>query len=116
MLTVNWQGERLSVRRLLLRSDVGPEFDRALLPLAARHGLEVGDESSDPRAGDFWIGCHPVAGWGASDPAQIGWASVVEVPVAVAALREQDRPQHISPFVEPSGKTVADRPLLVQFA
>ena len=38
---------------------------------------------TDPRPGDFWVGCHPDRGWGHTDPDRVGWASFVEEPEAV---------------------------------
>ena len=87
MLTLNWKGEQLQVRRLLIHSDTTPEFARRLAPIARRNSLDVGDETSVPQAGDFWVGCNPIGGWGDADPAQVGWASLVEVPVAIAQLQ-----------------------------
>jgi hypothetical protein len=86
VIQVNWQEQVLAVRRLVFRRGHERGFDAALDRLAARFGLEVTDDRTDPRPGDFWLGCHPRAGWGAADPERIGWASAVEVPLAVGVL------------------------------
>ncbi len=86
MIHVNWQDQWLDVRRLVFRRGHEDTFDAALDRLAARFRLEVTDDGSDPRPGDFWIGCHPRSGWGDADPERIGWASLVEVPLALGVL------------------------------
>lgn len=91
MFRLRWHDAHLTVRRLVFRRDDRSHYTRSLLPLARRVGLDVADESAEPRTGDFWVGCQPDSGWGA-DRASIGWASVVEVPVAVAALLAHESP------------------------
>jgi hypothetical protein len=85
MVRLNWQGEELTVRRLVVRSADGP--GAAARAPAAAFGLATADDATDPRPGDFWIGCHPAGGWGDADPTRIGWVSGFEVPVALEALR-----------------------------
>jgi hypothetical protein len=87
VIQVNWQGQQLDVRRLILRRGYRDSYETALLVLAEGLRLTVADDASDPQPGDFWIGCHPRAGWGGADPGRIGWASIVEVPIAVRLLR-----------------------------
>jgi hypothetical protein len=83
-------------------------FDAILDRLAARFHLEVTDDYADPRPGDFWIGCHPRAGWGDADPDRIGWVGLVEVPLAIGVLRRT------AAEVEPrANKTVPDSPAFV---
>jgi hypothetical protein len=86
MLRINWQEQPLEVGRLVIHRDQGDSYIRKLIELAARLQIEVADEHSNPSPGDFWVGCHPRAGWGDADPNLIGWASVVEVPLAVGIL------------------------------
>lgn len=87
MIQVSWQDQLLSVRRLVFRRGHTFTCDAALDRIAARFRLEVADERAAPRPGDFWVGCHPHAGWGGADPDHVGWASIVDVPLAVGALR-----------------------------
>jgi hypothetical protein len=86
VIHVYWQDQLLDVRRLVFRRGHEVTFDATLDQLASQFGLAVTDDGADPRPGDFWIGCHPRSGWGAADPERIGWASVVEVPLAVGVL------------------------------
>ena len=113
MLRLNWKDQWLTVSRLVFDTQEQTHYTRQLQETARRDGLPVADPVTDPRPGDFWIGCHPVAGWGDADAELIGWASVVEVPIAVAAVRgelrtagrvparpqEQLEPQFLAPFV-----------------
>ena len=111
MLRIEWQNQWLTVRRIVFHTGEPDTYTRALTAAAGRHGLSVSDPATDPRPGDFWIGCHPRGGWGDADPSRIGWASIVEVPVAVAAvrgeLRSVERPvrvpdaeaEYVAPFV-----------------
>jgi hypothetical protein len=117
MIRLHWQDELLTVRRLVLRADTRDHFAHTLLPLARRAGLVLGDESADLLAGDFWVGCHPEGGWADADPSRVGWASLVEVPVAVAALLEAERPGAVRDEViaDRTARGV-DQPLRLQFA
>ena len=85
MLRIHWQGQQLNVGRLVFRRN-RDSYERSLRDLATHLQLDVGDDSADPKPGDFWVGCHPRAGWGDADPELIGWASIVEVPLAVGLL------------------------------
>jgi len=85
MLRIQWQGQHLDIDRLVFRQN-RDSYERSLSDLASHLRLDVGDDSVDPKPGDFWVGCHPRAGWGDTDPELIGWASVVEVPLAVGLL------------------------------
>jgi hypothetical protein len=87
VLQINWQEQWLQVRRLVFRRGGSLSFDAAIDSLAARFRLQVADDRAEPRPGDFWIGCHPRVGWGNADPNLIGWASMVEVPLALGLLR-----------------------------
>jgi hypothetical protein len=107
VIQVNWQAQVLNVRRLVFRRGNEFSFDAVLDRLAAGFYLEVADGRAEPRSGDFWIGCHPRAGWGDADPARIGWASLVEVPLAVGVLNLAAAQN------EWPAETVADAPALV---
>jgi hypothetical protein len=85
VLRIYWQGQQLDIGRLIFQHN-RDSYAKALSDLATRLRLDVGDDSADPRPGDFWVGCHPRTGWGDADPELIGWASVVEVPLAVGLL------------------------------
>ncbi len=87
MIQVNWQDQWLDVRRLVFRRGHERAFDAALDGLAARFRLEVAGDQTEPHPGDFWIGCHPRTGWGNANPELIGWASLVEVPLALGVLK-----------------------------
>jgi hypothetical protein len=87
MIRINWQEQAFEVRRLVFGRDTRPGLDADLRALVDEHRLEVADDRADPRRGDFWVGCHPARGWAGADPAEVGWASLVEVPVILAALR-----------------------------
>ena len=108
MIRVNWQDQVLNVRRLVFRRGNESSFDAVLDRLAAGFGLEVAADRAEPRPGDFWIGCHPVRGWGDADPARIGWASLVEVPLAVGILNRAAAQVESWPT-----ETGADAPALV---
>lgn len=113
MLRIDWKDQWLAVSRLVFDADDAPSYANQLLSAARRDGLAVADPTALPRPGDFWIGCHPAGGWGDADPDRIGWASLAEVPVAVAAVRgelrtagewvpvvqHQAEPQFVAPFV-----------------
>jgi hypothetical protein len=86
MTTLNWQDTPLEVQRIVYRSDIPTYYRDQLQFIAADLSLLEAHEESDPQPGDFWIGCHPVVGWGDADPQRIGWASMIEVPLAVHAL------------------------------
>ncbi len=86
MIHVYWQDQWLDVQRLVFDRGQEAAFDAVLDRLARLFGLDVTDDRADPRPGDFWIGCHPRRGWGEADPAQIGWASLVESRAAVDVL------------------------------
>jgi hypothetical protein len=88
VIQINWQDQVLRVRRLVFRRDRERRCEAVLDGLAERFQLEVADDRAEPQPGDFWIGCHPRAGWGDSDPARIGWVSFVEVPLAVGVLEQ----------------------------
>ena len=104
MLRVLWRNRQLPITRVVLRGDHHDAYSAAVAELAHHFRLAVADDTTPPRAGDFWLGCTPQNGWGAVDQQEIGWASGFEVPVAVFALirasaAEPDRRQ---PFgVEP---------------
>lgn len=87
MLQVNWQEQRLNVLRLVFKCGHKNLCDAALARLVAHFRLEVADDRTEPRPGDFWIACCPRAGWSSTEPDRIGWASAVEVPLAVAVLK-----------------------------
>ena len=87
MIQIIWQDQRLSVNRLVFRHGHETAFDATLDRLAARFRLELSDDLTEPRPGDFWLGCHPRTGWGSGNPERIGWASAVEVPLAVGVLK-----------------------------
>ena len=117
MIRVNWQNEILAVRRIVLRTDSFADYRANLIPLSQRLGLELADDNSLPQPGDFWIGCHPVRGWGDADPALIGWACTVEVPVAVHALMALDPQPAQQKIVPKKARTdVTDFPHVVAFA
>lgn len=82
MLRVHWQGQPFNVTRLVLPRDHS-SYSNTLRGLADRHGLPVSDDRTDPRPGDFWAGTYPERGWGNADPDLVGWASFIEVPLAV---------------------------------
>ena len=82
MLRVHWQGQTFNVTRLVLPRDRSV-YSNILQSLADRHTLDVSDDRTDPRPGDFWVGCHPDRGWGHTDPDRVGWASFIEEPQAV---------------------------------
>jgi hypothetical protein len=86
MIRIHWQDEDVTVKRFILRADNSDHYTTAIADLAHRHDVGLADDSTEPAPGDFWLGCHPAKGWGDADATQIGWASIVEVPVAVAAL------------------------------
>lgn len=90
MLHIHWQNQRLQISRLVFRRESGSSFDGILDSLAARFRLQVADERAEPHPGDFWIGCLPRAGWGHVDTSLIGWASLLEVPLAVGLLRQSN--------------------------
>jgi len=118
VIQLHWKDEDLSVRRLVLRGDSHEQFSRNLLPLARRTGLTVADESADPAPGDFWVGCHPERGWRGADPARVGWASLVEVPLAVAALLVHENTEPVfaaSAAVERTPPDL-DQPVVFRFA
>ncbi len=71
MIRMNWQDEPLEINRLVFRRGLSRSLDAAIDSLVTR----------------FWIGCHPRSGWGEADPRLIGWASVVEAPLAVGLLQ-----------------------------
>lgn len=91
VITINWQEQALSVRRIVLRSGEQNYYERSADELAGDLGLEVVDDTVEPRPGDFWVGCHPRVGWGETDPALVGWASFIEVPLAVGLFRARAR-------------------------
>ena len=100
MIRIDWQGQRLDVRRLVFRPGDGAALVATLTAAADRHHLEVADDRAEARPGDFWVGCHPRTGWGDADPERVGWASVVEVPVAVEALKR--RPAAAESLADPT--------------
>jgi hypothetical protein len=61
VLSIYWQGQQLDIGRLVFQRN-RDSYDKALSDLANRLRLDVGDDSADPRPGDFWVGCHPRAG------------------------------------------------------
>ncbi len=87
MIRMNWQDEPLEINRLVFRRGLSRSLDAAIDSLVTRLRLESAGDETDPRPGDFWIGCHPRSGWGEADPRLIGWASVVEAPLAVGLLQ-----------------------------
>ncbi|MBP3956047.1 hypothetical protein J8F10_12215 [Gemmata sp. G18] len=102
MIQVTWQDEGLDVTRLVYGDDC--PFRATLDRIAARFALDVADDRTSPRPGDFWIGCHPRAGWGTADANLIGWAGLVDVPQAVSALRRA------TAELVPAGSRVAAAP------
>jgi hypothetical protein len=86
VIRVHWQDETLWVRRLVFRPSDWRSAGVPVEQLAARAGLLIADESATPRAGDFWLGCSPLGGWGDADPAAVGWACFVDAPLAFALL------------------------------
>ena len=91
MQRIQWREEDLLVDRLVLRKRDRSELESEALDLADDLGLDTADDTSSPRPGDFWIGCHPAAGWGDADPQRVGWVSYLELPVALFALRSSLR-------------------------
>ena len=87
MIHVSWQDQLLNVTRLIFQCGPGCTFGAVLERLASRLDLGTADDRTDPRPGDFWVGCHPRAGWGDADPELTGWASLVDVPLVVDLLR-----------------------------
>jgi hypothetical protein len=88
MLRINWQNQNLDVQRLIIRPGDWPAHGASLVTLANQAGVSIADERVDPQAGDFWLGIYPRSGWGNTDPAKIGWASIVEAPLAAEVLRQ----------------------------
>ena len=103
MIHIRWHDEELAVRRLVIPTRPQPVGRRVLLTLARRLELEIADETSDPLPGDFWIGCHPAAGWGYADPSVVGWASFLDAPDAVDVLAEYDRGRNRAGIEMPLG-------------
>jgi hypothetical protein len=95
MIRIHWQDEDVTVKRFILRHDNSDHYTTAIADLAQRNGVGLADDTTEPVPGDFWLGCHPVRGWGDADASQIGWASIVEVPVAVATLLARFQPEPI---------------------
>lgn len=87
MVRLNWQGQHLTIDRLVFRQEHRDAYVKTLNELAVRLHLDLGDAAAEPRAGDFWIGCQPRSGWGNAEPELIGFASVIEVPLAVGLLK-----------------------------
>jgi hypothetical protein len=87
MIRVTWQNQNLNVRRLIIRKNDWPQRGAELTALANRTGVSLADDGVVPQAGDFWLGVYPGGGWGNADPALVGWASVVEAPLAAEVLR-----------------------------
>lgn len=98
-MRIDWKDQWLAVARLLFESGDNGYYSRLLTAAARRVGLAVAEPTVEPRPGDFWIGCHPAGGWGDADPERVGWASFVEVPIAVAAVRGELRTAQRNPVV-----------------
>jgi hypothetical protein len=98
MLRLFWQGQNLNVNRLIYRRGLGSQFDDAISAIASRLQIALGDDDSEPRPGDFWIGCHPRTGWGEADPLQIGWASIIETPLVIGLLGSIEPSPGDAPF------------------
>lgn len=86
MIRLNWKQEDLSIRRLVIPAHSLAGYLNSLLPVARFLDVDIADETVEPRPNDFWLGCSPQRGWGDADPSVVGWASIVEVPIAVKLI------------------------------
>ena len=114
MIRLYWQDQILDVSRIVLRSNDRSAYEETLVDLAHRLRIDVGRDDTTPTPGDFWVGCHPRAGWGDADPSRIGWASLVEVPLAVGLfhLKAAERARAV-PVVLDEPYSASDREFVV---
>lgn len=87
MIRIEWFGGELEVRWLVLGRAIQGLMGETLRWQAAVRGVEVADESVEPRAGDFWIWALPRRGWGGLRPGQVGWVRGSEIYLALARMQ-----------------------------
>jgi hypothetical protein len=91
MVRIHWQDQELNIKRIVLSRAASEALVHTVQTVARERGLAVADEDSEPRPGDFWLGCLPEKGWAASIGHRIGWVLGSEVYLALGWLR-QGRP------------------------
>jgi hypothetical protein len=108
MILIHWQGQPLRIVRLVVRPDLLAAARLELNRLADQLYLDITDDTSEARIGDFWLGTYPRAGWRDTDPTRIGWANALETPLALALL-QRAVPHSAAQAVR------ADQPVLLNF-
>jgi hypothetical protein len=91
MVQIHWQGEVLSVRRLVLGHTLSEALADTIQDLAATHGLQVSETTDDARPGDFWLGRQPTRGWGSIRSTDAGWVRAAEINLIIGQLRRARR-------------------------
>ena len=86
MVKVQWQDVIYQISRIVIADDVREHYQYALAPVAERYDLEISNDCTSPRTGDFWIGCSPKDGWENADPFLTAWASGLEIRHALFSL------------------------------
>lgn len=121
-IRLNWQDEPITITRLVVPRGRRSTALRSLLPQARERGLQVGDEFSEPQAGDFWLGTVPRTGFAAVSSSFIGWANRHEVFLAIGLIRaalqlnEQGKSRQVSLAAPKARLDDSDKDLLGDYS